>query len=127
MNVAAENVGMLMKEKLMPDRDPIKRLMAARTTIDFLQDLPTRADRIMRKVENDKFKVTVDIPYLDDLRMMIRKSAIMVSVSIMSFAMLLSTVVAGTNWEGPIFGVSFTVTFIIVGWFVAMLILWRWL
>ena len=38
MNVAAENVGMLMKEKLMPDKDPIKKLMAARATIDFLQE-----------------------------------------------------------------------------------------
>ncbi|UCC93304.1 MAG: AarF/ABC1/UbiB kinase family protein, partial [Thermoplasmata archaeon] len=36
MNVAAENVGMLMKDKLMPDRDPIKRLLAARATMEFL-------------------------------------------------------------------------------------------
>lgn len=127
MNVAAENVGMMMKEKLMPDRDPIKKLMAARATIDFLQDLPTRADRLMRKVENDQFKVTVEMPYLDDLRKMIRKAAIMVSISIMAFAMILSTVVAGVNWAGPVFGVNFTVTFVLIGWFIAMLILWRWL
>ena len=127
MNVAGENVGMLMKEKMMPDRDPIKRLMAAKATIDFLQDLPTRVDRIMRKVENDKFKVTVEMPYLDDLRKMIRKSAIMISISIMAFAMILSTVVAGVEWAGPVFGITFTVTFVLVGWVIAMLILWRWL
>ncbi|MCJ2540220.1 MAG: AarF/UbiB family protein, partial [Candidatus Thermoplasmatota archaeon] len=127
MNVAAENVGMLMKEKLMPDKDPIKKLMAARATIDFLQDLPTRVDRIMRKVENDQFKVTVEMPYLDDLRKMIRKSAIMISISIMAFAMILSTVVAGVEWAGPVFGITFTVTFVLVGWVIAMLILWRWL
>jgi len=127
MNVAGENVGMLMKEKLMPDRDPIKKLMAARATLDFLQDLPTRADRLMRKVENDQFKVVVEMPYLEDLRKMIRKAAVMISISLMAFAMILSTVVAGINWVGPVFGVDFTVTFVLFGWLIAMLILWKWL
>ncbi len=127
MNVAAENVGMLMKEKLMPDRDPVKRLLAARATIDFLQDLPTRADRLMRKVENDQIKVTVEVPFLDDLRRMIRKAAVMVSISLMAFAMILSTVVAGINWVGPVFNIEFTVSFVIIGWAITMLILWKWL
>jgi hypothetical protein len=118
---------MLMKEKLMPDRDPVKKLMAARATIDFLQDLPTRADRLMRKVENDQIKVTVEVPFLDDLRRMIRKAAVMVSISLMAFAMILSTVVAGVSWVGPIFNIDFTVSFIIVIWAVIMLVLWKWL
>jgi ubiquinone biosynthesis protein len=127
MNVASENVGMMMKDKLLPDRDPVKRLLAARATVDFLQDLPTRADRILRKVENDKLKVTVEMPYLDDLRKIIRKAAIMVSISLMAFAILLSSVVADVQWVGPIFGVSFTATIIFIGWTVSMIILWRWL
>jgi hypothetical protein len=81
----------------------------------------------MRKVENDQFKVTVEVPYLDDLRKMIRKSALMVSISVMAFAMILSTVVAGVNWVGPVFNIQFTVSFVLVGWFIIMLILWKWL
>lgn len=127
MNVAAENVGMLMKEKLMPDRDPVKRLLAARATVDFLQDLPTRADRLMRKVENDQFKVVVEVPFLEDLRSMIRKAAVMVSITLMAFAMILSTVVADVHWVGPIFNIDFTVTFIVIIWVVIMAILWKWL
>ncbi len=127
MNVASENVGMLMRQKLMPDRDPIRRLMAARATIDFLQDLPSRADRLMRKVENDQFKVVVEVPFLDDLRRMVRKSAVMISISLMAFAMILSTVVAGVNWVGPVFNIQFTVSFIIVIWAVIMAVLWKWL
>jgi ubiquinone biosynthesis protein len=127
MNVAAENVGMLMKEKLMPDRDPVKKLLAARATIDFLQDLPTRADRIMRKVENDQFKVTVEMPVLDDLRRMVRKAAVMISISVMAFAIILSSVVADAQWEGPVFGVMFTPTLTIILWFASMVVLWKWL
>ena len=127
LNVAGENAGMLMREKLLPDRDPIKRLLAARATIDFLQDLPSRADRIMRKVENDQLKVVVEVPALDQLRSTLRKATAMLSVSIIAFAMVVSSVFADVSWVGPVLNIHFTVSVVILAWAIVMLVLWKWL
>jgi len=117
MSVASENLGMLAKEKLKPQRQqPLEALLTARNYVEFLREFPTRADRIMTKIETDSLTVQVEIPDLEDFRGMLRKAALIVSISMMTFALVLGSIVTGETLIGPWLGVNFTITIMVVVW-----------
>ncbi len=121
MSVASDNLGMLAKEKLKPQRQqPLEALLTARSYVEFLREFPTRADRIMTKIENDRFTVQVEVPDLEDFRGMLRKAALIISVSLLAFALVLGSIITGETLVGPWLGIHFTVALIIIVWVIAV-------
>lgn len=129
MAVASENMGMLAKEKYMPQRkeQPLQALLTTRNYIEFLRELPTRADRLMTKLETDQLTVKVDIPIMEDFRNTVRKAGLMISISVIAFAMILGSVNAGEFYIGPILGIQFTITLVLIIWLIAIWLINRWI
>ncbi len=127
--VAKESVGMIAQQNLAPrtDEQPLQALLTARAYVEFLRDLPTRADRLMTKLETDNLVVKVDVPFLEDFRKTVRRAGLMVSISLMALAMIMGSINAGDFYIGPILGVQFTITLILVIWLVSMWLINRWM
>jgi ubiquinone biosynthesis protein len=125
MALASKNLGMVARERLMPDREPLQALLTAREYADFMRELPSRLDRIMSKVENDQLEVKVSLPWLDGLKAQIRKGVLMISLSIMAVALMVYLTWAGDQLSLPMVQVQIGVPIILLVWVVLTAIIWR--
>ncbi len=127
--VAKESISMIAQQKLAPRTkdQPLQALLTARAYVEFLRDLPTRADRLMTKLETDQLTVKVDVPFLEDFQKTVRRAGLMVSISLMALALIIGSVNAGDWYVGPLLGIQFTSTVIIVGWLICMWLINKWM
>jgi ubiquinone biosynthesis protein len=129
LEVAKESISLIAKDKMAPrtKEQPLQALLTARAYVEFLRDLPTRADRLMTKLETDNLVVKVDVPFLEDFQRTVRRAGLMVSISLMALAMIMGSVNAGEFYIGPILGIQFTVTFVLVVWLISMWLINKWM
>jgi ubiquinone biosynthesis protein len=125
MSLASKNLGMVARERLMPDREPLQALLTAREYAEFMRELPSRLDRIMTKVENDQLGVTVTMPWIDELRKQIRKGALMASLSMFVVALIGYLAWAGEKLEIPLLGLQVGIPLIFIGWVYLLWFLWK--
>lgn len=125
MTMARNNLGMIARERLMPDREPLQALLTARKYAEFMRELPTRLDRILTKVENDTIGVRISLPWMDELKAQVRKAALMVSLSIVAIAMMVYLTWAGDKLSIPLVQVQVGVPIILVVWLVLTVVIWR--
>lgn len=125
MSLAGKSLGMVARKRLVPDREPLQALLTAREYAEFMRELPTRLDRIMRKVENDRLEVRVSLPWLEELKTQVRRAALMVSVSIVAVALMVYLTWAGERLSLPVIQLQVGVPLILVAWLVLMWVIWR--
>jgi ubiquinone biosynthesis protein len=125
IDLAKQNLPMLLKERLRPKREPLQAIETARDYADFMRDLPDRLDRVMDKLENDDISVKVEMPVLDDIRRQIRKAGLMVSASLIALALIFYVAWAGTSVDIPIGQLTLTIPIIIAIWLGAMVLIHR--
>ncbi len=129
LEVAQESITMIAQEKLTPRTkdQPLQALLTARAYVEFLRDLPTRADRLMTKLETDQLTVKVEVPVLDEFKKTVRRAGLMVSITLLAMTMILGSIQAGEFFVGPILGVQFTITLIMILWIISMWLINKWM
>jgi ubiquinone biosynthesis protein len=125
MSLAGRSLGMVAKKRLVPDREPLQALFTAREYAEFMRELPTRLDRIMKKVENDQLEVRVSLPWLEELKTQVRRAAMMVSISIIAVALMVYLTWAGERLSLPVVQVQVGVPIILVVWLLLTWVIWR--
>ena len=125
MSLAGKSLGMVARKRLVPDREPLQALLTAREYAEFMRELPTRLDRIMRKVENDRLEVRVSLPWMDELKTQVRRSALMISFSIVAVALMVYLTWAGEKLSLPVIQVQVGVPLILVVWALLTWFIWR--
>jgi ubiquinone biosynthesis protein len=125
MTLASKNMGMVARERLIPDREPLQALLTAREYADFMRELPSRMDRILTKVENDKLGVTVSLPWIDELKNQVRKGALMACISMFVVALIGYLAWAGEKLEIPLIGLQVGIPLIFGVWVYALWFIWK--
>jgi ubiquinone biosynthesis protein len=93
--LAQDNLEMMLKARYRPKPDPLRTVETARRYRKLMRELPGRVDRLLAKLENDDFKVKVDGSLFDGIKATVRRTGMMLSVTILAASLILYI-----GWEG---------------------------
>jgi ubiquinone biosynthesis protein len=125
VNMAKQNLPMLLKERYMPKREPLQAVETAKDYADFMRELPDRLDTVLTKLEKDDITVKVQMPALDDIRRQLRRLGLMISASLVALAIIAYITWAGTSIDLPITQLRLTVPGIILVWIIVLVVIHR--
>jgi ubiquinone biosynthesis protein len=117
--VAQDNLGMMLKARYRPKLDPLQTVETARRYRKLMRELPGRLDRLLAKLEKDDFTVKVDHSLFDGIKATVRRTGMMLSVTILAASLILYI-----GWEGQRIELQFVhltigVAAIVVAWLAA--------
>jgi len=120
-----KNLMMLLQSRYGPKMDPMQGLETAHQYREFMKHLPHRADSILTKIENDDFTVKVDTGWVDDLKQHLRKTVLILAISIVAAALVLFVAYTGKDLGLGIVPHSLVVILIVIAWAIAIIVIHR--
>ena len=123
--LAQENLGMMLKARYRPKPDPLRTVDTARRYRKLMRELPGRVDRLLKKLEEDDFTVKVDASLFDPIKASIRRTGLILAVTVMA-----ASLVIYTGWVGQRIELQFThltigVAAVVAAWLAAVIYLGR--
>jgi hypothetical protein len=125
VEVAQANIVPLMRKRYELRPDPIQALETAREYRKFMHALPKRADKLLKKLEQDELKIKVDQTIFLDLKSFIRKIGLILSVSIMAAAVILYMAISDDVIKVNPLPVSLSVLSVVVIWLLSIIVIYR--
>jgi ubiquinone biosynthesis protein len=122
---ARASMGTLLRERYAPDLDPMQALNTARGYRRLVRELPRRLDKVLKKVEEDDITIKLDRTYFEELRRSIRRSTLVVTVSLVAIAIIYYITYAGPTFHLKAVHITLTVPVIIILWALAMWRIWK--
>jgi ubiquinone biosynthesis protein len=123
--LAQDNLEMLLKARYTPKLDPLRAVETARRYRELVQELPGRLDRLLTKVENDEFKVKVDSSLFAPIQASIRRTGLILAVSLIAVALILYMGWMGQRIEMQFIHVTVGVAAVVFVWIAAVVYLVR--
>ena len=118
--LAQENLGMLLKARYRPKPDPLRAVETARRYRELMRELPGRLDRLLKKLEDDEFKVKVDGSLFDGIKANIRRTGLILAVTIIAASLIVTMGLAGQVIHLEFTHITIGVSAVVLLWLVAV-------
>jgi ubiquinone biosynthesis protein len=120
-----KNLLMLIQARYGPKMDPMQGLETAHQYREFMRHLPHRADKLLTKIENDAFTVKVDTAWIDDLKKHLRKTALILAISLVAAALVIFLALTGKDLGLGIVPHSLAVVSVVLVWAISVFVIYR--
>lgn len=125
VEIAEDNLVMIMRSRYELSLDPMKHLETAHQYRKFVKTLPNRADKVLKKLENDDISIKVDTTFIDDFKHHLRRTALIVAVSIIAAALIFYVAWVGQLTDLGFLPTSMSVMFIVIIWVAVIVVIHR--
>jgi ubiquinone biosynthesis protein len=123
--VAQANIFPLIRQRYKLAPDPMQALETAREYKKFASTLPKRADKILKKLENDELKIKVDQGIFNDMKSYIQKIGIILSVSLVAAALIIYIAWTGQIIDLGYLPINISVVSVLIIWIVVVVLVYR--
>jgi len=123
--VAQDNLEMMLRARYRPKLDPLRTVETARRYRKLMRELPGRVDRLLTKLEKDDFTVKVDSSLFDGIKAGIRRTGLILSVTIMAASLVVYIAWEGQRIELQFIPITIGVAAVVVAWLAAVFYLNR--
>jgi ubiquinone biosynthesis protein len=125
VDLAQQNFAMMVRSRYSLKLDPMQHLETAHKYREFMKNLPHRADKVLKKLENDEVKISIDTSFIDDFKHHMRRTALIVAVSLMAAALLIYVAWAGNVTGLGLIPTGISAALIIIVWLATVIIIHR--
>jgi ubiquinone biosynthesis protein len=123
--LAEGNLPMLLEARYRPKPDPIQAIETARSYRRFTRELPARMDRLFKKLEGGEVTIKVDPSIFDGLKASVRRTGLIVAVTLIAAAFILYIGWEGQRIELELLGRTVGAGAVFGAWLAAVLLLAR--
>jgi len=120
VELTEKNIMMIMQSRYGPKLDPMQGLETAHQYREFMKHLPHRAEKVLHKIENDEFTVKLDTGWIDDLKHHLRKTALIIAISLMASALIIFLAMTGKDLGLGVVPYRFLVILVVVLWAISV-------
>jgi ubiquinone biosynthesis protein len=125
VDIAQQNFAMMIRSRYKLRLDPLHHLETAHKYKEFLKNLPHRADKVLKKLENDEIKITVDTGFVDEFKHHLRRTVLILAVSLIAASLVIYVAWAGNVTELGLVPTSASIIIILLIWVATVAIIHR--
>ncbi|UCF08534.1 MAG: AarF/ABC1/UbiB kinase family protein [Thermoplasmata archaeon] len=125
VDIARKNLLPVLRQRYDMKPDPLDALETAREYKKLMSTLPKRADTVLSKLENDDLTVKIDTGLVDDLKNQIRKTGLIVAISIIVATLIVNITLTGQSIKLSQLPITITIMSILILWVFAVILVHR--